>query len=74
MKKFTLVCTEKEDEQIEMRMVNEGFNGMEILAILEIKKADLIEQVTHPEKFTFKREGVDEDGSVIKKFKEGEEE
>lgn len=73
MKTFKLVCTEKDDGMIEMRMQNEGFNGMEIIAILETKKADLIEQTTHPEKFRYEREAVLEDGSTVKKIKEGEE-
>lgn len=72
MKKFTLTCTENLDGHIEMKMTNTGFNGMELMAILETKKADLIEQMIHPEKFTMKREYIDSDGSVVNKFKEGE--
>ena len=72
MKKFTLTCTENNDGYIEMKMMNTGFNGMELIAIIETKKADLIEQMTHPEKFTCKREYAESDGSVVHKFKEGE--
>lgn len=72
MKKFTLTCTENIDGHIEMKMIQTGFNGMELIAILETKKADLIEQMVHPEKFTMKREYVDSDSSVVNKFKEGE--
>jgi hypothetical protein len=72
MKRFTLTCAENADGHIEMKMTNTGFNGMELIAILETKKADLIDQTIHPEKFTLKREYVDSDGSVINLFKEGE--
>ena len=65
MKEFVLRCVQKVDDNIELSMRNDGFNGMEIVAILETKKADLIEQVTHPEKFTYRREYKDTDGSTI---------
>lgn len=71
MKKFVLSCVETVDGSIKMSMTNTGFNGMELIAILETKKADLIEQCTHPEKFKHEREYVDSDGSIIVKlFKE----
>lgn len=72
MKNFTLTCTENCNGHIEMKMTQTGFNGMELIAILETKKADLIEQMIHPEKFTCKREYLDSDGSVVNLFKEGE--
>ena len=65
MKEFVLKCIQKDDDNIELSMSNDGFNGMEIMAILETKKFDLIEQVTHPEKFTYRREYKDTDGSTI---------
>lgn len=72
MRKFVLTCIEAENETVKLEVRNEGFNGMELLAILEMKKADLVEQFTHPEKFRYERELVDSDGNVTKKIKEGE--
>jgi hypothetical protein len=72
MKKFVLTCQQGDDDNIRLEFRNEGFNGMEIIAILETKKADLIDQAMHPEKFKFVREAVLDDGSTVKKVKEGE--
>lgn len=73
-KTFELTCTESKDGNIELRMDNHGFNGMELIAILETKKADLIDQVIHPANFKIIRETELEDGSMAKKIKEGEDE
>ena len=73
MKKFTLTCTQDNEDNVQLKFVNEGFNGMEIVAVLETKKADLIEQFTHPEKVKYERVCTLENGSKMKKIKEGEE-
>lgn len=71
-KTFKLVCTEDKDGNLELKFENHGFDGMEIIGILETKKSDIVEQTTHPERFKFIREVGFEDGTMAKKVKEGE--
>ena len=59
MKRFTIIFTEK-DDNVECKAVNEGFTGMELIGLLEIKKTDIIRQFTNPE--LFRRFVTDTDG------------
>ena len=54
MKKFVLTI-EQEGNGYTMNATNEGFNPFELIAILDVKKNDLIEQLTQCENFTHRR-------------------
>ena len=54
MKRFELIV-ECEGEKVQMSAKNDGFSAFELIAVLETKKSDLVEQVTHPENFTHHR-------------------
>ena len=71
MKKFTMIVTD-DDGTISIDGENHGFNAMEIIGILETKKQDILDQMNHPEKYTFTR-AVEKDGELlIKEEKEDE--
>ena len=54
MKRFELVI-EQDDNGLTMSGENDGFNVLEIVALLDIKKIDLVEQFTKRENFTHHR-------------------
>lgn len=62
MKKFVITFTEKEDETIECHAVNQGFTGMELLGLLDMKKADVLKQFMYPDRF--ERHVIDGAGAV----------
>ena len=54
MKRFELVIEDDGDSCI-MSGTNEGFNVLELIALLDVKKIDLMEQFTKRENFTHHR-------------------
>lgn len=54
MKKFELVV-EMSDNTLSMGGTNDGFTALELIALLDIKKLDIIEQFTKLENFTHRR-------------------
>ena len=62
MKKFVITFTENENGTIECHAVNQGFTGMELLGLLDVKKADVLKQYMHPDRF--ERHIIDDDGTV----------
>ena len=68
-RKFTLEVVDY-DENLSIETKNDGFNGMEIIGILELKIRDISEQMMMPAKF--KRTKIKEDGAYAV-VKEGEE-
>ena len=63
MKKFELTVTE-ENGQLNTIGNNDGFNALELVGLLELKKQDVINQIKHPEKFKHTRTVV-KDGEKI---------
>lgn len=62
MKKWSLVITEDDDGQISLSArSNGGFHALELLGLLEMKKCDILAQLS-PES-TFKRVLIEKDGS-----------
>lgn len=70
MKRFVITFTEKENERVECHTVNEGFSGMELIGLLEVKKCDVVKQFMFPE--LFKRHFVDDDGKTSQLVEESE--
>ena len=70
MKRFVIIFTEKENEQVECHTINEGFSGMELIGLLEVKKCDVLKQFMYPERF--KRNFVDDDGTMSELVEESE--
>ena len=62
MKIFTITFTENENGNVECRATNQGFTGMELLGLLEVKKADVLKQFMYPD--AFERRIIDDDGTV----------
>jgi len=54
MKKFELVV-EVSDNTLSMSGTNDGFTALELIALLDIKKLDIIEQFTKHGNFTHRR-------------------
>lgn len=54
MKRFELVI-KCDDNGVTMTGENDGFNALEIIALLDIKKTDIMEQFTKCENFTHRR-------------------
>ena len=65
MKKFTMEVTMDLDGSIEVSGENNGFNAFELIAFLELKKQDIIDQVNNKDKFEYKRSYIDESGEKI---------
>lgn len=63
MKQFVITFTEKENGEVECSAVNKGFTGMELIGLLEVKKADVLKQFMYPERF--KRHIIDDTNSEI---------
>ena len=63
MKKYTLTITLGEDDSVNMRSENQGFNIAELVAFLEVKKLDLVAQSS--EYANFKRHVMRDDGTKI---------
>jgi hypothetical protein len=61
MKKWTVTFEALDDGSIGVSSENRGFNSFELLALLDLKKCDLLAQLS-PET-RFKRVLIDEDGS-----------
>lgn len=52
MKRYELIFTEEEDGTIRCNTTNEGFRGIELLSLLEVKRDDLKAQLYNNTKFT----------------------
>lgn len=52
MKKYEVVWTELEDGSFRCDANNDGFSGMEILSLLEVKRDDVKAQLYNDTKFT----------------------
>lgn len=63
-KKFELILTQNEDGTINVGGNNNGFNALELVGFLEMKKQDILDQINRPEKFKHKRTVV-KDGEEI---------
>lgn len=62
-KKFTLTAYVDEDDMLRINAECEGFNGFEIIGILDMKIRDIREQMTNPAKFErklIKKDSVEE--------------
>ena len=70
MKRFIITFTENDNYEVECRAVNEGFTGMELIGLLEVKKADILKQFTYPN--LFKRYVVDDDNEMKEIIEESE--
>ena len=69
-KRWTLVFEEDENGGIRISSKNDGFNSMELLALLDLKKTDVLAQLS-PET-VFKRVFVDENGNEFELKEEKE--
>ena len=65
LKKCELIMTQNEDGTISVDGNNDGFNALELVGFLEMKKQDILEQINHPEKFKHTRTLV-KDGEQFK--------
>lgn len=72
-KRFELIAEVDDDDVMTTKVYNDGFNGLELLGILDLKKTDIIDQSFHPEKFKFVRTAL-QDGTIVQKIREDEEE
>ena len=63
MREFCIRVIENEEGGVTIEGTNKGFTAVEIVAILELKKHDLIRQIEEPTKFV--RTVVNEDGSTV---------
>lgn len=61
MKRWELIFTEHDDGQISVSAQNQGFDGMELLALLDLKKCDVLAQISPTT--VFKRTLITEDGT-----------
>ena len=61
MKRFKLVI-EHDADGVRMNGENDGFNVLEIIALLDVKKNDLIEQFAKCDNFTHHRVAKTDDG------------
>ncbi len=52
MKKYEVVWTELSDGSVRCHANNDGFSGMEILSLLEVKRDDVKAQLYNDTKFT----------------------
>ena len=62
MRKYVLIA-EHEDGVLNIHCQNTGFEVVELVGILEVKKADLMEQVLND--INFVRQVVNENGDVV---------
>lgn len=70
-KKFTLIITDNGDGSLNFSGENIGFNGLELIGLLDMKKVDVIDQMNG--RYDFKRYAVNEKGERTEIVKEGEE-
>ena len=71
-RKCKFIITETKDG-FNTKFINDGFNALEILGMLDLKRRDIIEQMYHPEDFMFVRETKTEDGKIQKVHMSNEE-
>lgn len=64
-KKFEMVVSLTEDGKFETTVNNDGFNALEIIGFLEMKKQDVLDQINHPENFKYTRTFTNENGEKI---------
>ena len=64
MKKFEMTVTLADNDGFSVEVNNNGFNALEIIGFLEMKKQDILEQINHPEKFEYRRTAVLNDEQV----------
>lgn len=65
-KKFEMSVTLNDDNsQFEIIVNNGGFNAIEIIGFLEMKKQDILDQINHPENFKYTRTYTNEKGEKI---------
>lgn len=69
MKRFELVI-EQDANSLVMNGENEGFTALELIALLDIKKTDIMEQFTKRENFTHHRVAK-KDGDAVEIRKGG---
>ena len=73
MRKLVITFKEDDNNTLTIECMNMGgFSAVELVGMLEAKKADIIEQMNHPE--LFKRHFITESGEHIEVIKEGEKE
>jgi hypothetical protein len=65
MKEFILTVTVDNKGALIFDGHNDGFTAPEIVAFLEIKKQDIIDQITQPDRFVHKRTFVNNNGEEI---------
>lgn len=63
MKKWELIFTETENGEISISAMQQGFNAMELIALLELKKADILAQMDCGTKYT--RVLIEQDGTKV---------
>lgn len=73
-KECKLVITEEKDRSITTHLKNKGFSALELLGILDMKRQDIMEQLYRPGSFKYVREYEADDGTVVRKIHESEEE
>ena len=69
MKKFEIIFTMDDDGVISISGENNGFTALEAIALLEMKKSDVLDQVNKPTKFT---RAYSQDGTVLNISDKGE--
>ena len=70
-KKFIIEIIVDEDGMSHTNVTNNGFNAIELLGLLELKKMDIIDQCINPEKFKLTRRCI-LDNEEYEVTKEGE--
>ena len=69
MKKFEIIFTMNDDGAISISGENNGFTALEAIALLEMKKSDVLDQVNKPTKFA---RTYSQDGTVLNISDKGE--
>lgn len=72
MKKFTIVFEATEEGELTWTVnnyrLNEGFSSLELLGLLDMVRADMLNQCMHPERFVQERVAKTEEGELLKKL------
>ena len=71
-KKWEINVEDNGKGKITWAVSNYGFTALELLGLLELKKADIIEQCINPQNFIHRRRYKDEDGEWNEVTKVGE--
>ena len=70
-RQYQVTFRETDDNMIEINAEDDGFNGFEIMGLMEVKMRDIYNQIMHPEIFKHTRVVKTEDGTY-KKIEEKE--